>query len=297
MPDWFIYAVCGAFIYSVTALIDKFILEKRVDNIFSYGIGSGSFLLIMALAVMFLKPIENRNPVYIGFAVLSGLMYSTSLLVYFKAVQLEDITKTIPFLFTAPLFTTISAYLFIREVLTLPVYLAIVTIVAGAVLLSRNRGGSFSLSRAALCMLAAAVIWGTLCTVEKYVLGSLSYWNLFSISMSTYGVCLLLLLFSKKNRKGFVRMIKDRTILIVGLNECLHTSAIILTLLAISLTKVGYVAALGSVQPFFILSLSILLTRFLPHIHREPHTIRTVIMKAVAIALIVLGAAVISLQE
>ncbi len=299
MASWVVFALLYPLFYSFTNFIDKYILVKRVQNIYSYAIASGLVLGSFAAVTLMLRPLQRASPPVVALAMLSGLLFACGVITFLKALQAEEVSRVISLIHIAPVFTAVSAYLILHEELVPYFPLALLAMVAGAVLISVKDIGwhIFRVSRVEGFILFAALIWGVDIMVDKIVLASLPYWNLFSIAFLTYGGVLGSFLFFKASRDGFIRMVRDRSFFIIAFNESIAMCAIILYLAALSLTKASYAAAFGSLQPLYVLAIAVLLSVFLPRFYEESHTARQIAVKVVATLLIVGGAAALAFGQ
>lgn len=180
----------------------------------------------------------------------------------------------------------------LNEILTLEKYIGIFLLVVSAMLISyrKIKRKKLSIVPTFKFLLPLPLIWAILDVTEKYILNFISYWSLFFwTTLGVFGIGLTFLFF-KTIRRNFVEIIKvPKIISLVFISESFTVSAVILFFVALSLGFVSLVSAFTSLQPFFVLVYTIILSMFLPGILKEEITKQTIFLKFVAVVLIFLG--------
>ena len=295
MASWIVFALLSPFFFALVATVDKFLIDKRIRSPFAFAVASGAALGLYAIILLLAHPLETMEPRALLPAVGGGLLFAAAVVVYLAALQKEEVSRVIPLLYLLAVVAAVLETLLLGASFSGHFYLATLAMIAGAFLISVKDLGKLSFSPAAWLVVLAAVLFGAQAVVEKWALRSLSYWNVFSVQFITYGLVLSLLLLGKGTRQVFSDIIRNRTILLVMGNESISLLAIMTHLVAASLTQVSYVAALGAIEPLYILLIATGVSVVAPTVLNESHTTGQLLQKGLATALIVGGGAVIAL--
>ena len=295
MASWIVFALLSPFFFALVATVDKFLIDKRIRSPFAFAVASGAALGLYAIILLLVHPLETMEPRALLPAVGGGLLFAAAVVVYLAALQKEEVSRVIPLLYLLAVVAAVLETLLLGASFSGHFYLATLAMIAGAFLISVKDLGKLSFSPAAWLVVLAAVLFGAQAVVEKWALRSLSYWNVFSVQFITYGLVLSLLLLGKGTRQVFSDIIRNRTILLVMGNESISLLAIMTHLVAASLTQVSYVAALGAIEPLYILLIATGVSVVAPTVLNESHTTGQLLQKGLATALIVGGGAVIAL--
>src|SRR3989344_6359742 len=101
---WITLSMAAAFIWALTNIIDKYVLEKLVRKAILPLIALGFVGFITGILVLItqnIEPLSFQNTIW---AILAGAAYIGMSVCYFYAVQSEEVSKVIPLFFLAPLF-------------------------------------------------------------------------------------------------------------------------------------------------------------------------------------------------
>jgi len=290
--DWLIFAFVAAVFWAVGVVIDKYIITKHMQDPFSYQL-----LYTMAespiLLLLLFTSISSTLP-WSLLGIVAGFGIYPGLILYFKAMAIEEASRVISMWYTSPILVLLLAYVFLEEKLSLPSYLGVVFLVLGAIFISyrKEEGKKPVMSPALGLILASGVVFAGYEVLTKYVLGAIDYlsylfWNF--VGTATIGFSLFCL---PKIRGNFLSDIKrvNRTVLLWRIvNTSLGIIASVFYYIAISGGPVSLVSAASSLEPFFVFAFTLLLSLFVPKILKEETGKRVVTIKALAIVLIVAG--------
>ena len=108
--NWVLTTLLAVIFVTIANLFDKFVVTKELrDPIFATvfsGIGTFAVFIIYALT----KGSVFTHPDNAVFAIIIGLIYNLGILLYYHAVQMEEVSRVIPVLAIAPLFTLLMGY-------------------------------------------------------------------------------------------------------------------------------------------------------------------------------------------
>ena len=136
--------------------------------------------LFVGISLFVLKIAE---PVSLSFTILSlaaGGLATGTVLCYFSAVSIADISRVVPLSYLSPLFIALLAGLFLGEIFTFSTYIGIFLIVSGAILLSQPGSVSFIGGKPLRLMLLGSLLFGTGEVLNKYLLDFASATTLFA---------------------------------------------------------------------------------------------------------------------
>jgi len=238
------------------------------------------------LLLLLFTSISSAFP-WFALGIVGGLGTYLGLILYFKAMAVEEASRVISLIYTSPIFVLILASVFLEETLSLPMYFGVVFLVLGAISISyrKVKGGNSMTSPVMGLLLASSVVWAGYEVLTKYVLGFMEYpsylfWNFIGTAIIGF-----LLFCFPKIRDNFLNDIKrvGRTIIFWRiLNTSMGLIAIIFYYIAISSGLVSLVAAISSLEPFFVFVFILMLSLFVPRILKEDIGKGVIITKALA---------------
>lgn len=295
--DWLILSLVGAAALSVTGIIDKLILGRFVRDPLAY----------LVVLVVMQQTLVLAIPAYLGwgfvspqtlYALIAGAFQVILWTAYLIALKQEETSRVAAMVYVFPVFVFLGAYLFLGETLELYHYLGGALLVISALMISYrpSRQGSFILSPALKYMSVFWVFTAAYALASKYLLGFMTEWHL--ILWSSLGSLLTVLPFlgRKSIRKEAAGYFRGGAFLILALFadelfDLLGRGAFIFAYGKGSVTLVSSVAAM---QPFITLVYVILLGLFVPGLLAEELDRKTMALKTVAVALIVIGVYLVS---
>lgn len=303
--QWFFIALGAPFLWAIVNISDKYLVAN-----YSIGKrGSGGLVLFSSLIGIFVAtiigiltdglfeiPILDKT-----LLITTGGITIAWIILYLFALEIEDVSSVVPWFLTIPIFGYVLGYIFLNETLSAQQLIGSVIILSGVFLISVD----FSKQkkklkwRPALYMLAACFLVSIAGIIFKYVtIGNnfwvSSFWEY--VGLGAFGV--LIYIFIPKYRDEFTLMNRQGGRKIFTLNtvsEILTTIGNLLTNFALLLAPVTMVYLVGSFQPAIVLFLTLLATKFFPNIAKENLKERVLLPKIIAIAIMVIGSAVLFL--
>jgi len=293
--DWFVFALVAPIVFAGVDIIDKYILTNHVKNPFSYKL----LIVLMDIPIPFLLlaliPISFSFP-WSVLSLLVGFIFSLSSILYLKAMGVEEASRVIALYFVSPIFVLPLAFIFLGETLGLSQYLGAGLLVLSAVLVSyrrTKRKTSSMISPALGFMLILALMGAGGDVLVKHILDSFDYWQF--LFWSLIGGLLggfLIFCFPKvrQNFLGNFRTISKGVLFWIGISTFLGYIGLISYYVAVSLESISLVAAVPSIEPFFVLMLTVLLSSLAHGTLKEEVDKRAITLKISAFVLIVVGA-------
>ncbi len=292
---WPLFAILNAVTMAAVNILDKFVLTRA---------NRGSVAPLLILVAMGLAPIPaialvngvpplGARPILLAAG--AALAYVLATLFYFAAARREEISRVVPLSYLSPLFVSLPAALFLGEVFPPAKYAGVALLVAGALAVSARDKISFRPSGALSLMILSALFMAGYFALTKRLLAETDFWTAFGLSrLGMFVVMLPLYPFHRQAIGEIVRLGRGRLLGIMALSEVLALAALLFGTIAMSRGPVTLVAALTSVQPFFVLAYALVLTRYFPAVLSEETGPRVLGKKLAAIALMILGAALVA---
>lgn len=306
METWFIFPIITAFLFSTVNYLDKFIIEKVSGNrgigalvIFSALAGIPVVILLSILLPQEVLNISAKNAIIITFA---GISYLISVIFYLHAMWEEEVSSIVPQMLLIPVITIILGYLFLNETILTSQILGGGLILSGAMVLTNNfKANSKQKIRIFLMILGVSFFASLNQLIFKYgITEEVSFWTaLYWEHIGFILTALVIFIFIPHWRRNFFRILKKHghfafwtntagEITNIVANTSLHYAAV--------LAPVGLVALVSEgIQPFILLTMGMLITKFHPHIIKEDITNTKIITKSVAVLLMVLGLYIINI--
>ena len=290
--NWLVFSITASIFWALGTLIDKYILTKHMQDPFSYQL----LYTITELPILLLLLLTSISPTFPWFmlGIVGGLGTYLALILYFKAMAIEEASRVISLIYIGPIFVLILAFVFLGESLSFLMYSGVVFLVLGATFISYRKveGGASVISPALGLLLASSLLLAGCEVLSKYVLGFIDYASyLFWNFIGSLIIGFFLFCFSKI-RSNFLKDIKrvGRAVLFWRiLNTSMGLAAIILYYIAISSGLVSLVSAVTSVEPFFVFIFAILFSLFVPRVLKEDIGKRALVAKTLAVILIIAG--------
>ncbi|OHA16278.1 MAG: hypothetical protein A3G52_04510 [Candidatus Taylorbacteria bacterium RIFCSPLOWO2_12_FULL_43_20] len=295
---WFLIAFLATFIFSVSNYVDKYLLSKHFPEK-----GEGALILYSTLFTLVILPfifIIEPNVLSVSVSSIAvllsgGIIASISILLYLKALSVNDTSTVVPFLQLIPVFGYSLGYFILHESLSVNQILAGIFIIFGSVLLSLNFGASekikfktklFYLMFIAPLLTALAQVMYKQAAIGESFVASI-FWSFSGFAI--FGIFLYII--SRNYRAQFINTFRaGKTVLVMNcLNEFMTIVGDIGILYALLLAPAALVMIVGSYQPLIVLILGIMLTLFFPKIIKEKLSVQHLGQKFIAIVIIIVG--------
>ncbi len=288
---WAVFSILAALTWAVVNVVDKYVLTKwNVKPVVPVMV-SGILGLLASFLVYLLRGFSELSLLNIALSLTAGILYLLAIFLYFKSAKIEEISRVVPLFYLTSLFVAILAAVFLGEIFTPTKYFGIFLLVVGAILLSSRNLVRVSVGKALWLMTLASLMLSITTVITKYLLKFAHFWTVFSYTR--IGAALGLVPVFCFNLHHFFSVTKERgkrVVATISLNESLNLLGILLVTVAMAMGPVTLVNALSSVQPFFVLLLTVVLSVFYPRVLKEEVDRSTVLSKLVAIILMFLGA-------
>ncbi len=303
---WITLTLSAVLLWSFVNIADNYLVERNKK--FGHPIGalvifSSMFGFVGALAIYFFAKGSFMLPLQeIGVLLLAGLCNVSWIIFYLKALPDEDVSSVVPWFLTAPFFGYALGYILLGEQLSSQQLIGGAIILIGGLLLSLKRNDAsarytfrWNLIRNMTIASFLIALWSVL---FKFVGRESGFWVSSFWEHVGLGIGgLFIIFFVPVYRKGFSEIMKSDGRQVLGISLFSETATIIGNLFAnyaVLLVPVSAVLLLEVVQPAIVFILGIVFTIFFPRVLTEDISRRNVLQKAISIAIMISGAALLA---
>jgi len=287
--SWVIFSLLAAIGFGSISVLYKIVFEKLKGDMYFALFISAIVNLVAGLAIFYWQGFTLLNNLALLVVLIGGLSVAIAILFFYKATKIGDATVVGPLFNLNGLFIAVMAAIFLGEVFTFDKYLGVALLVLGAVLLSKEKGSGFKLSKAFGLMVIATLAYSLSSILTKYLLGFAGYWIVFGyFRIALFAMVLPILAW---NHKSIKKARKGKALIgVITLAEITGLGAGLLFTIALSLGPATLVSSLILMNPLFTLVAVILFSKFLPTILKEDISWSVLWKKIFSIGLMVAGA-------
>lgn len=292
--NWVFLALLSPFLSALANITDKFLLGKRTVNCFALLPIAGLFALAFGVGSSLFVSFEgvplSKLAIAFGLGIAGAFLYT----LYYFVLSREEVSRAISIWYVQPVFVLLLAVLFLGETVPLFKVGGILLCVSGAIALGINKlPKGFTFRKGFWWLMLNCVISALVSVGLKFSLDGVGYWQIFSAQSFGLFAGLSSTIAMPSVRAHIGHVMKNAHIL--GISEVLAFTAKLVLLAAFALAPVSLVSALSSVQPLFVLGLSLILSIFMPNILKEERTRDIIVKKGVSVAVIVIGAVIVAI--
>ncbi|MBW4490400.1 MAG: EamA family transporter [Trichocoleus desertorum ATA4-8-CV12] len=295
---WLPFAITAYLVWAFSNLLSKVLISSYISNVIVYTVVIGASNVVPTFLIPFKGLIiPSFSLLFIAF--LAGSLYVAVLVLYFKALSLEEPSRVIPLWRFTPIFTLLFSGNLIDENLNGYQAIAFILLVVGGFGVSIKRiEDTFKLSSAFYLMFLSSLIAGIYNVLIKFVYLHLSYYDGFTLVRFGAALTAFSALLIPKNRLELISAlasVSKRIKSLILLNGLLDLIGLAFLNYAIKLKSVSLVTASAGIQAVFVLLFSALLSLKFPNLFKEDLSRASLLQKGGAIALIVVGTLLLSL--
>ena len=295
MSAWLFFALTAPFLFSASQIFDKLLREKHLGTFtLSIFVGLASFWVLALVPFVDLAAVFS-SPLVVIAGLAAGALFFLNAFPYFEAMSVDEASRVIPLWALEAPMVLIFAFVFLKERLLIANYIGFAAVVSGAFLVSAKKVKDvFKPSKAFLLMLLATFFTATAVIIVKWLYSQLSFWPIQLLSGIGGGTAALLVAFLFSGKKGpssfrEILRLKKKTFLLLGLREIAVNGGFLLYGLAIMTGSVSLSVALSQLNALYMLIMATFISTFRPGILLEVINRKTLLIKAAAIFLIILG--------
>lgn len=289
--NWIAIVLGGHLLNALAALMDKFLLAKKIPSPFVYAF----FIGLLGIFGLVLIPFGFTVPsdVEIIRSLIAGATYVIALVFFFAGLKENEASRVVPLTGGfVPAFTFVLAYFFLDERLGAMEIAAFVALVFGGVLITLEKGGRGS-KKGYFYAVVAGFIFALSYVITKQVFIEQNFISGFVWSRIGGFLMALSFLLIPSVRGAIFNQPKQggtgSTTMLFFTGQVAGALGYVLVNYAISLGSVSLVNAMQGAQYGFLLLISILLAKKFPKIISEKMSSSVIIQKIIAILLISIG--------
>ncbi len=292
---WLLFAILAPALFAIANLFDK-VLTKNFSP-FSLNVMTG---VLSGLAI-FALPFTGLNLPFFAIilAIIAGSFWFLGGFPYYKAIQIEEVSRVVPlWQLTVPM-TLLFAILFLGEKLTAKSYVAVALIFLGAFLISaKSIRETLKITPAFwLMVLATALITASaLLTKFLYGFGSFAHVQVLLL-LGNFSASIIFLAFSKNSRRQMFREIKHNSMgqkYVFGARNVVEFSGYFALNVAILTGPISLTMLLDGLSGFFVFIAATVISIWQPSLFREELDRKTLLIKFAAILIIIAGLVLVS---
>ena len=303
LPIWIPLALLFPALTGVVNILDKLIVDRYTPRIYYYAFWIGAFELVLGLISLgVVAGVQGHGLEFktlLG-GIITGVVAAVSVLLFFAALKLGQVTRVVPIWFLYPLMVAPMAAVFLDESISGLAAGAIGLAVIGAVLVSWQGGGdgpTFGNPAVPLLALAAAAFLAVSFILSKYFLEDGDFWQFLASERLGVAVPMMCLALLPGVWRGAWGMVRHRGFMgLVALVQAIITLVLLVRFAAIDQGPVSFVAAISAVQPAVVFFYALALAALYPAIFGPWITRRTLVPQMTGIAALTAGVVIISLQ-
>lgn len=290
--SWFFFAIIATLIWSVGAILVKFVRANYIKSPISYIMLGWPITLLSPILLLFgeFKLPSLKIIIYIFITAITALI---GYWLYLKAISKEEVSRIVTLQGLGPLVMLILSTIFLREVLTIKDYLAFPLIIAGSMLISVRRiKDRFRVSKGFILILLSITAFSIHNLFLKFA-AEVNFVTMIILRQAWILAIIIITLLSSKiireKTKQDLKQLNKKKLTIFYIAELCGITGVVFSYLAIQRGAVSLVALVQSTQALFVLGLTILLSIFIPKILKEEVTKKTITFKIVSVLLMMVG--------
>ena len=291
-------ALLSAAVLGLVTVADKRLISVNMPDLSSF------YLIIVitlyghtGLAIVVFGIPDQLPLVHLLLAAIAGLCWGASLWTMFISYRFEEASRASAVIHTFPVFVALLAMPLLGEILSIAQWLAILIVVVGAfsISLRSSAGNLFTINKAFPILIAASIFTALAHVSGKYALEKIEVEFVYAVR--NFCMATFLAMFSRpKDTVTVIHALKNpQTLALVIIGEMiLAPIGIFLNVAASSLGAISIVSTVTASRPFFVFLYGSILSVGPFRLLEESIDIRTLSIKAVSIALIIGGIALLS---
>ncbi len=286
---WLFFALLAPCLFGLTNIFDK-VLTKRFSPV-SLNVAAGLTAAFALLVIPFLG--IRLPPEVIFLSLVAGAAWFLAGFPYFKAISIEEASRVVPLWQLSVPMTLVLAVVFLNERLSQANYAAMVFIFLGAFLVSvKDIRRTLKITPAFWLMVLANALVASSAVLSKGLYSSGSFWHIQLLLLAgNFAAAMVMFSLSGNVRGNIVKEVRNsgKLTLLFMLRMGAETVAYVVFNLALLTGPASLTAALDGLSGFFVFAAATAISVWHPHLFREELDRKTLLTKAVAIAMIMAG--------
>jgi len=297
--DWIYFVILATFCWAMGNIMDKYLIDKRIKNPLALFILFRIVFVVPLIFLIFFLDLGIPNAPFFVLIFISAAFMISGILFYYKIVETEEISVSIPLFQFIPIFTLFTAFFVLAERLAAADYLGFLILISGGFIISVKKSESGLRAGKVLWLaMLSSLLFSLSYVVAKFIMTSIPFWDTFIWIWIFESILTIPFAFSGKirnNLKYHCKRLNRKDWTIVSINTIICVIASASYYFAIKMGPISLVQASENMQMIFVFLLALLLTVFFPHIMKERFDIRALAQKIIGMMLIMTGVLVIQL--
>lgn len=277
MP-WYIFALLAPAFFGITNFIEKYVLDKHVDDAMTVMIISCFMNGLLGTVLFSFFPALRQIGLWQMFLLMiSGAIIVFYALPYYKALQLEDASMVVPLFQFIAVFVLILSAIFLKEYLTIKQIFGLIVIVISGLVLGNDHISKVLKPRKSFWLMMLSCFMVTFSIILfKGVTNKVGFWTGMMYNLIGGGMVGATLLFMPNYRKNVMKVNFGKIGMILLIDDILDMMGRLCYFYATTLTLVTLAELLGSTQSFIVLFYGLFLTLLFPKIIKEDISWKTI---------------------
>lgn len=291
--SWIFLALGSCVAWGLANLADKYIIGNRVKNIYVFLLWSYVLGAVISGIAAFFIPLELPNTRALIWLTIAGVIYTIGTVWYFKALEIDEVSRINIWWNLAPVFTLLVGWLAINELPNQIQLVAMVILIVGSTIASvKFVKGQKLISPGLWWIIAACLEFSIYLIIIRFVSTSASPAFIFIYTNIIQFFTALFFFWRKSFREAFVIDTKKLTVSVavwviaaMGIDHL----GTFLNQLAIKQGPAALVSSLVGFQTLFVFFSSTLITRWKPDSLNETLDRKNLAVKCIAVLFIIVG--------
>ena len=246
------FAILSPLCWSVTNIVDKLVVTKRVKDVIGYVPVVGFAGLSVGIILSLFLDWSAASFSNLVFPVATGLIGGMGAYVYYFVMKHEDVSHVVGLFYIYPVFVAIAAYALYGETIPALGYAGMTLATLGVLWLSWRANALSKKSRLWMIIIFIAIIV-VQNVLMKEAITRLPIWENVAANSIGSGTGFLLGLVIPRVRRGFVKEVHNAWVPFV--NEAFAFSGMAMMYAALATVPLTIVSAIGTIQPLAVLFL------------------------------------------
>lgn len=290
--EWFVFALIATLIWSVGAILVKFVRVNYIKSPIGYLIIAAPVTLY-SLVFLFFGKVQIPSTKMLLYIAITAIASFVGYWLYLTAIHEEEISRVITLYGLSPLITLILATIFLKEILTISDYLAFPLIIVGSMLISvRKLKGRFRFSHGIILVFISIFLYSIQNLFFKLA-AEVDWVSVMILRQICFAIIpISLFVFSKeirKKTKDDLKQLNKKRLGLLYTAEIMGITGIVFSYLAIQRGPVSLVNLVHGTEGLFVIILATFLSIFIPRILKEEISRKTIGLKITAALLMLLG--------
>ncbi|MFH1408392.1 MAG: EamA family transporter [Nanoarchaeota archaeon] len=287
MQAWLLYAIIAYTFYAFANVSVKYVRTRNVKSIIGY-LSSISILGLLPLLYTFIRPITFPSIQYVFLGIGASWLLLIYVVPFLKAIEFEEVSRVVPLWFFAPIVVVLLETIF-GAPLAQTQLLAFFLLIIGGILISTKDLRTFTFSKALPLMILSSVLMGVYLFLIDTLYAHVSPYDGYMITRIGVGSFIVVVLLIPSLRRQLFSFFKEdpHAARFSLLTEFIALFGTMFLFFALAGGVASIVAALMGVQVGLLFLFMILFSIFFPKIMKEDLSAKTLIIKAIALAIMI----------